>query len=94
MVLETAELAHLDLTEEELDSALPSFEQMIDFFALMMKADESAKTIHLDRSKEESPVGLIPRADNIKNSSASLTDTLISAAGESDGRFIIVPNVL
>jgi Asp-tRNA(Asn)/Glu-tRNA(Gln) amidotransferase C subunit len=36
----TARLAHIDLDEASLGAALPAFEQMLDYFAAMMAADE------------------------------------------------------
>lgn len=36
----TARLAHIDLDEASLAAALPAFEQMLDYFAAMMAADE------------------------------------------------------
>ena len=36
----TARLAHIDLDDASLGAALPAFEQMLDYFAAMMAADE------------------------------------------------------
>lgn len=39
----TARLSHLALSEDELNAALPSFEQMLEYFAAMQAADTERK---------------------------------------------------
>jgi aspartyl-tRNA(Asn)/glutamyl-tRNA(Gln) amidotransferase subunit C len=102
---ETAALAHLNLTEEELTASFPAFEQMLGFFAAMQAADE-------DRAAGFPPVeaggnfsGITGSAGSghfrsdgaCQNNSADSQDhlrDLLDNAGDRDGRFIVVPNVL
>ena len=96
---ETAALAHLNLTDEEISAAFPSFEQMLGFFAAMQQADEdsaafSASIPGLSRDAR------IVESDFFRTDTAGpplapdMSETLIGNAGERDGRFMIIPNVL
>ena len=102
---ETAALAHLNLRDEELSAAFPSFEQMLGFFAAMQQADEDTEAFTasikgLSREaavvdsgffRKDLPAG---RSDAPLGGPDALNKTLIANAGERDGRFILVPNVL
>ena len=102
----TAQLAHLDLDEAELADAFPAFEQMLGFFAAMQAADEdraafpapilhgSAATVEsgffrLDNTNPNNPNG-----NQSNPASNGINENLLNNAGERDGRFIVVPNVL
>jgi aspartyl-tRNA(Asn)/glutamyl-tRNA(Gln) amidotransferase subunit C len=95
---ETAALAHLNLDEAELAAAFPAFEQMLGFFAAMQAADE-------DKAAFPVPVSNTPRTvesgffrpdinNSPSNNPSEAASVLLNNAGERDGRFIVVPNVL
>jgi aspartyl-tRNA(Asn)/glutamyl-tRNA(Gln) amidotransferase subunit C len=95
---ETAELARLNMGQEELRGALPAFEEMLSFFAAMQQAQAAG-------GFPEVPSGMAAharlvdadwfRADGEPPASVdSLPQQLLSGAGERDGRFILIPNVL
>ena len=98
---ETAALAHLNPEEAELEAAFPAFEQMLGFFAAMQAADK-------DEAAFPVPVGgnaglsrpvesgfFRPDADSAGGSSGADTASgLLDNAGERDGPFVVVPNVL
>ncbi|QQO10905.1 Asp-tRNA(Asn)/Glu-tRNA(Gln) amidotransferase subunit GatC [Breznakiella homolactica] len=100
---ETARLAHLPMDEQELAGAFPEFERMLGFFAAMEAADGdgtafSRPIVDLSRTSPSADSGNF-RPDNSNNntnnnSSNGLNETLINNAGERNGRFIVVPNVL
>ena len=102
---ETAEMAYLDLDEGELAGILPDFEQMLRFFAPLQASDEALKAfpdstltgaygnsriVNSDfyRSGNSNP------ANVFRNPSSGLNDNLLNNAGERDGRFFVIPNVL
>jgi len=98
---ETAALAHLNLGESELSAAFPAFEQMLGYFAAMQNADEdraafpdgfSALTGASNNSLSVSSDFF--RADNAARETSSDNEKLIGNAGERDGRFLVIPNVL
>jgi aspartyl-tRNA(Asn)/glutamyl-tRNA(Gln) amidotransferase subunit C len=101
---ETAALAHLNLDDKALDAAFPAFEQMLGFFAAMQSADEdtaafAAPIITLSGSARAVPAASFrPDApDTVINRSSgtsSLNETMLNSAGERDGQFVVVPNVL
>jgi aspartyl-tRNA(Asn)/glutamyl-tRNA(Gln) amidotransferase subunit C len=114
---ETARLAHLNMSDEELAGAFPAFEQMLGFFTLMQAADEDraafpagdidlsgpARTVssahfrsdtpnyNQDNSHTTSSTGLNPQAEEVRR---TLGHNLLDNAGDRDGPFIVVPNVL
>jgi aspartyl-tRNA(Asn)/glutamyl-tRNA(Gln) amidotransferase subunit C len=101
----TAQLAHLNLSEEELTKAFPAFEQMLGFFAAMQAADgdtaafpggagANVRTVSAGhfRPDTRNPNSAHTTASNGLNQ--PLIPNLIDNAGERDGRFIVVPNVL
>ncbi|MDR3276400.1 MAG: aspartyl/glutamyl-tRNA amidotransferase subunit C, partial [Treponema sp.] len=99
---ETAALARLRLSDEELQGAFPSFQQMLGFFAAMQAASEDRDAFPVPLSAAWA--GLAPnsrvvdarclRADTPNLPNATLTTSLLNNAGERDGRFIVAPNVL
>jgi aspartyl-tRNA(Asn)/glutamyl-tRNA(Gln) amidotransferase subunit C len=106
---ETAALAHLNLTDEELKAAFPAFERMLGFFAAMQAADNDAEafsisiaglshqthTVSSDFFREDA-LQDAPSESAVKDQSERLLDNeaLLDNAGERDGRFIVIPNVL
>jgi aspartyl-tRNA(Asn)/glutamyl-tRNA(Gln) amidotransferase subunit C len=94
----TAQLAHLNMDEKELAAAFPAFEQMLGFFAAMQAADkdtaafpeavETNRTVSSDHFRSDNP-------NNSPNTASNgLNENLLNNAGDRDGRFIVVPNVL
>jgi aspartyl-tRNA(Asn)/glutamyl-tRNA(Gln) amidotransferase subunit C len=93
---ETAALAHLNMDEKELAGAFPAFEQMLGYFAAMQAADKDMDALAPAASSRAVSSGYF-RLDN--NSDTNSIDTnsneaLLDNAGERDGRFLVVPNVL
>jgi aspartyl-tRNA(Asn)/glutamyl-tRNA(Gln) amidotransferase subunit C len=107
---ETAALAHLNLSEEELAASFPAFEQMLGFFAAMQAADEAAgfPPPETPENSGESWSGITRNAASdhfrpdtaCRNNPAAGADNqdpiwnLLDNAGDRDGRFIVIPNVL
>ncbi|MDR2029493.1 MAG: aspartyl/glutamyl-tRNA amidotransferase subunit C [Treponema sp.] len=99
---ETARLAHLNPDEEELTGAFPAFEQMLGFFAAMQAADEDGAFSASSLNEPQWTAGSGHfRPDSVQNNprnspcpAAGLNENLLNNAGERDGRFIVVPNVL
>jgi Asp-tRNA(Asn)/Glu-tRNA(Gln) amidotransferase C subunit len=99
----TAELARLDISEAELRSALPAFEEMVNYFAEMEAADDDIAAFGKPLSEfGRSALKLAPRffrPDNGAgvenyNPSFSLNEKFVENSPEHDGPFIVVPNVL
>jgi aspartyl-tRNA(Asn)/glutamyl-tRNA(Gln) amidotransferase subunit C len=104
---ETAALAHLNLNAAELAGAFPAFEQMLGFFAAMQAADKDreafpepisdlsavSRTVCADHFRPD-----VPLSDDATGAASagpsSLDREILNNAGEQDGRFIVVPNVL
>ncbi|MDR0375198.1 MAG: aspartyl/glutamyl-tRNA amidotransferase subunit C [Treponema sp.] len=107
---ETAALAHLNLTDEDLKAAFPAFEQMLGFFAAMQAADDDAEafpvsiaglshqthTVSSDFFREDASQDAPFECGAVNDQSERLLDNeaLLNNAGERDGRFIVIPNVL
>jgi aspartyl-tRNA(Asn)/glutamyl-tRNA(Gln) amidotransferase subunit C len=83
----TAELANLDLKDEEFASLGKEVEKILDYFSRMMEADELGL-----------PPGVERRGENrLRPDKLSLDvnpDALLENAPELEGRFIVIPNVL
>jgi aspartyl-tRNA(Asn)/glutamyl-tRNA(Gln) amidotransferase subunit C len=93
---ETAELAHLNISKEELAAALPAFEQMLGFFAVMQDAEipgpaagiavgqaAGARLVSSGHFRGDTAPGVAVSRENLLNN-----------AGDRDGAFIVIPNVL
>ncbi|MDR2394698.1 MAG: aspartyl/glutamyl-tRNA amidotransferase subunit C [Treponema sp.] len=98
---ETAGLAHLTMSEHALAAAFPVFEQMLGFFAAMQAADEDQEAFPALPSQLSGPSRIVTqdhfRQDNPSPPSqqhTSLVFKLLDNAGDRDGRFVLVPNVL
>jgi aspartyl-tRNA(Asn)/glutamyl-tRNA(Gln) amidotransferase subunit C len=108
---ETAELAHLNLGDEELAAAFPAFEQMLGYFAAMQAADTDESLF--PRGPDGSAKTALPAGQNAgarlvdsgffrpdnphganSNNSNKLNENLLNNAGDRDGRFVVIPNVL
>jgi aspartyl-tRNA(Asn)/glutamyl-tRNA(Gln) amidotransferase subunit C len=102
---ETAALAHLNLKDEELEAAFPSFTEMLGFFAAMQEADNDVSLF--PKGAAETPAGQNalarsagaaffrsdkPWPGGVNN--LNLNENILNNAGERDGRFLVIPNVL
>jgi aspartyl-tRNA(Asn)/glutamyl-tRNA(Gln) amidotransferase subunit C len=115
----TAQLAHLNMGEEELAAAFPAFEQMLGFFAAMQAADNDTLAFPSGFSAEDSSSSdRFRSADHFRSDSPNhnpnnsqntvsqglnldqfrsdetLASNLLNNAGDRDGCFIVIPNVL
>ena len=84
----TAKLAKLDLGEKEVEKLGVEVSRMLEYFSVMEKVDVSGLNATVQTHRQEN----ITRSDIV--SSVDVTEKLISNAPESEGRFIIIPNVL
>jgi aspartyl-tRNA(Asn)/glutamyl-tRNA(Gln) amidotransferase subunit C len=102
---ETAALAHLNLDEKELAGAFSAFEQMIGFFAAMQAADAEGFTAPAGGGTEGMAASsrVVGSAyfrpdgtgqNNSGNNSEDLSEKMLEKAGDRDGRFVVIPNVL
>jgi aspartyl-tRNA(Asn)/glutamyl-tRNA(Gln) amidotransferase subunit C len=101
----TAGLAHLNMDTQELQSALSAFEEMLSFFAAMQAADQdqTAFTASINTHTEGMAASsrLVNaayfRSDNPISGNSNpndLSEEILTKAGERDGRFVVIPNVL
>ncbi|MDR1597234.1 MAG: aspartyl/glutamyl-tRNA amidotransferase subunit C [Treponema sp.] len=115
----TAQLAHLNMDEEELAAAFPAFEQMLGFFAAMQAADNDTSAFPAGLSAEDTGSSdRLRSSDHFRSDSPNhnpnnsqntvsqglnsdrvrpdetLVSNLLNNAGDRDGRFIVIPNVL
>jgi aspartyl-tRNA(Asn)/glutamyl-tRNA(Gln) amidotransferase subunit C len=99
---ETAALAHLNMGDDELAAAFPAFEQMLGYFAAMQAADPEGAA---PAEKNNAPASGVERAvasGHFRGDAAiehtsqgnNLSEDLLDRAGERDGPFVVVPNVL
>jgi aspartyl-tRNA(Asn)/glutamyl-tRNA(Gln) amidotransferase subunit C len=101
---ETAALAHLNMDEKDLAGAFSAFEQMIGYFAAMQAADkdEASFTASIAGGTEgmaasSRVVGsdyFRPDRSDANNNSEGLSEKILERAGDRDGRFVVIPNVL
>jgi aspartyl-tRNA(Asn)/glutamyl-tRNA(Gln) amidotransferase subunit C len=87
----TAALAHIKMSEAELAESFPAFEQMLVFFQAMQAADND---------KDVGTQANVPVVDSASFRPDRARDggiepeIIIKKAGETDGRFMVIPNVL
>ena len=104
---ETAAMAHLNSKESEMAALLPAFSQMLDFFDKMQDADGDKAAFPAGlRPVSAAMAGASGNYRNVncgfyrdrklanEKNSAGFTESLLDNAGERDGRFLVVPNVL
>ena len=97
-LIETAKIAHLYADEAELKLMFPAFEEMTGLFDAM--ADSEAFMAPAKENSETGKVVLSNFNSNTLNNSFnnphnnSLIEEMLNNAGERNGRFIVVPNVL
>ncbi|MDR2607788.1 MAG: aspartyl/glutamyl-tRNA amidotransferase subunit C [Treponema sp.] len=99
----TAALAHLNLSEGELAAAFPAFEQMLGYFAAMQAADNDPDLQGTGREDNIGGKAQVTSAyfrpdQGLENAggidTAGLAETMLDNAGDRDGRFVVIPNVL
>ena len=85
----TAELACLELTDEDRDELGSAVSQMLEYFSKMaeLEVDNLEPTTHALLSKNR-----LRRDETVPNEAAP--DELLELAPERDSRFIVIPNVL
>ena len=100
---ETADLAHLNLGDEELAAAFPAFEQMLGYFAAMQAADTDTQAFPTALSSNLSTgqaanartaTSAFFRPDQPSEKAKDLNENILKNAGDRDGRFLVIPNVL
>ena len=102
---ETADLARISMSKEELLNSFPAFEEMLSYFAAMEAADKDKTAFPPDESRSESSAAFFRRVNAAYFRGDSVTafssdshedpgKKMIEKAGERDGRFIVIPNVL
>ncbi|MDR2136603.1 MAG: aspartyl/glutamyl-tRNA amidotransferase subunit C [Treponema sp.] len=105
---ETAALAHLNLDEQELSRAFPAFEEMLGFFAAMRAADRELALAGAAGSPDAGLSAVARTVDSLwfrgdgavspsphgAPSGEAAVEQMLDSAGERDGRFVVVPNVL
>lgn len=102
---ETAELARLNMAEQELRNAFPAFEQMLGYFTAMQAADQDKTAFTTAIAGSAS--GMAPSArivnaayfrpdsaNSAPSSGEDMGEILLSKTAERDGRFVVIPNVL
>ncbi|MDR0403466.1 MAG: aspartyl/glutamyl-tRNA amidotransferase subunit C [Treponema sp.] len=96
---ETAGLAHLNVNGEELAAALPAFEQMLGFFAVMQDAAADPSVSTAETAAGQTAVARLVssghfRGDAAPEGAAVSGKEILDNAGGRDGAFIVIPNVL
>jgi aspartyl-tRNA(Asn)/glutamyl-tRNA(Gln) amidotransferase subunit C len=102
---ETAELAHLNLRDDELAAAFPAFEQMLGYFAAMQAADSDKEAFPVSSaaglSAGQAANARTAPSTFFRSDAASavvtgvnLNENILNNAGDRDGRFLVIPNVL
>ena len=84
----TAELAGLELTEEEFASLGNEVEKILDYFSKMREADVDGL---LARREKQAAANRLRRDERTQNTNP---DVLLESAPEREDRFIVIPNVL
>ncbi|MDR2729845.1 MAG: aspartyl/glutamyl-tRNA amidotransferase subunit C [Treponema sp.] len=90
---ETAALARLNLSDDELKSAYGAFEEMLDFFAAMQEAGSDGAADGANAASKQVSSGFF-RTDKAAAVTIAHGEELLQQAGERDGSFIVIPNVL
>jgi aspartyl-tRNA(Asn)/glutamyl-tRNA(Gln) amidotransferase subunit C len=84
---ETAALARINMSGDDMEKTFPAFEQMLSFFAVMESNDSGEQT-------DFTAVAGSLRPDMAAAPDDDLFESMLSQAPERDGRFIVIPNVL
>jgi aspartyl/glutamyl-tRNA(Asn/Gln) amidotransferase C subunit len=96
---ETAGLARLSLSEQELQAMLPAFNEMLALFATMESAGSGTDMPDVNSQADFVLAGVTPlspgslRPDTAE-AQKDTVEYMLSQAPERDGSFIVIPNVL
>jgi aspartyl-tRNA(Asn)/glutamyl-tRNA(Gln) amidotransferase subunit C len=85
---ETAALARISMSGDDMEKTFPAFEQMMSFFAVMCDSNNTAEQTGFTASSNSL------RPDTAAAPDEDLFESMLSQAPERDGRFIVIPNVL
>jgi aspartyl-tRNA(Asn)/glutamyl-tRNA(Gln) amidotransferase subunit C len=91
---ETAALARISMSGDDLEKTFPAFEQMLSFFAVMQTAREWVLPVNEQTVSAKTAVADSLRPDTAAAPDEDLFESMLSQAPERDGRFIVIPNVL
>ena len=91
---ETAELARLNLGEQELRETFPAFEQMLSFFAILQDGDNALPATGEQAGPTKTVDSGWLRPDAVPASEEGRIESMLSQSADRDGRFIVIPNVL
>ncbi len=84
----TAELAHIELVEEEFDDLSSAVTEMLEYFTKMLEVDVE----NLEPTTHALQKNNRLRKDEVRES--IITDDLLENSPELEDRFIVIPNVL
>ena len=97
---ESAALARINMSEDELKEVYPAFEQTLSFFTIMGDSGVG----DTPPASAEQTEGLIAPAKNVASgwlrpdtvtaAEDGVFESMLSQSPEHDGRFIVIPNVL
>ena len=91
---ETAGLAHLNFSEEDLQNLFPAFEKWISFFAVLPDNDGMLPPSP-EQPKDASSIKTVApsyfRCDTPISATKDASESLLTQAAEHDGRFIVIP---
>jgi len=96
----TAELALMDLTDDERARLEPAVAQLLEYFSVMDRIDVSSlePTTHAlqegNRLRADVPVAAASGASPRASGASPLADDILEQAPELEDRFIAIPNVL
>ena len=86
---ESAALARISMSDEDLKQMFPVFEQMVSFFGVMRDSGGTA----LPAPMVNASSGWL-RPDTVSAAEDGVFETMLEQSPEHDGRFIVIPNVL
>jgi aspartyl-tRNA(Asn)/glutamyl-tRNA(Gln) amidotransferase subunit C len=86
---ETAALARINMSGDDMEKTFPAFEQMLSFFAAMKRDSDNT-----GEQPDFTAVAGSLRPDTAAAPDEDLFESMLSQAPERDGRFIVIPNVL
>jgi aspartyl-tRNA(Asn)/glutamyl-tRNA(Gln) amidotransferase subunit C len=90
---ETATLARINMSGDDMEKTFPAFEQMLSFFAVMSDGGNTFGE-QTDFTAAMTAASGSLRPDTATAPDEDLFESMLSQAPERDGRFIVIPNVL
>jgi aspartyl-tRNA(Asn)/glutamyl-tRNA(Gln) amidotransferase subunit C len=91
---ETAALARIGMSDDDLEKTFPAFEQMLSFFAVMKDGCNTFSEHAEDFTAAKTAASGCLRPDTAAAPDEDLFESMLSQAPERDGRFFVIPNVL